>query len=261
MSFLNNFKDMVVLVTGGTKGIGLSVVELFSQAGATVYSTYLWGNNVNDLKERFSSYDNKPIFLRADVSDAEDTDKLIEKIKLESGRLDVFISNAAFASRFKERYSERDFINSIQYSAMPLFKYMDCMRKIFSRYPRYIVSLSSNGTDHYYEGYDYVAVSKSILEILTKYIGCREKININCVSPGLVDTEAFQSMFGEKMRTFMKTYAPAQWVEPIEIAKVIFSLCSGLMDAVSGQVIKVNKGQLFSDNSFTMYEVIKDAVK
>lgn len=62
-----------------------------------------------------------------------------------------------------------------------------------------MVAITSEGhRSCHITGYDYVAASKAVLETLTKYIGARENIIINCISPGVVDTEAFELVLARK---------------------------------------------------------------
>lgn len=104
---LNNLSEMTVLVTGGTKGIGRATVESFVKAGAKVYGTYFWGDNLDELENHFSQYLNRPVFLQADISDEETTTLLIEAIAQENKKIDILILNAAFAPQFKDTYKFR----------------------------------------------------------------------------------------------------------------------------------------------------------
>ncbi|MES2264404.1 MAG: SDR family oxidoreductase [Pseudomonadota bacterium] len=245
----NNFGEMTVLVTGGTKGIGRATVESFVKAGAKVYGTYFWGDNLDELEDHFSQYPNRPTFLQADTSDEEATVRLIEAIAQENKKIDALIVNAAFAPQFKDHYKFRELLDSIEHNAWPLVTYLDCIKQKLGQYPRYVVATTSEGhRSCHIQGYDYVAASKAVLEALTKYIGVRENIIINCISPGVVDTEAFELVFGKKAQTFIRKFDPEFIVQPEAVGNVSVALCSGLMDSVRGQVIPVDNGRMFTDN-------------
>lgn len=249
----NNFHEMTVLVTGGTKGIGRATVESFVKAGAKVYGTYFWGDNLDSLDQHFSKYANRPTFIRSDVRDEEATGRLIEAISHASRRIDVLVANAAFAPQFDGSYNLRALLDSIGHNAWPLVTYTNSIRSQFGEFPRYVVATTSEGhRSCHIVGYDYVAASKALLEALTKYISARGEIIINCISPGLVDTEAFELIFGQKAQAVIRKFAPHLMVEPEAVGNVAVALCSGLMDSVRGQVITVDNGKLFTDN-FTQW--------
>ena len=256
---LNNFGEMTVLVTGGTKGIGRATVESFVKAGAKVYGTYFWGDNLDELEKYFFQYPNRPVFLQADTSDADATAGLIKIIARENKKIDALIINAAFAPQFNESYKFRELLDSIEHNAWPLVTYIDCIKQHLGQYPRYVVATTSEGhRSCHIKGYDYVAASKAVLETLTKYIGSRENIIVNCISPGVVDTEAFELVFGKKAQTFIRKFDPDFIVKPEAVGNVSVALCSGLMDAVRGQVITVDNGRMFTDNFAKWIEMIDE---
>ncbi|EIS08347.1 putative short chain dehydrogenase domain protein [Yersinia pestis PY-48] len=121
-----------------------------------------------------------------------------------------------------------------------------------------MVAITSEGhRSCHITGYDYVAASKAVLETLTKYIGARENIIINCISPGVVDTEAFELVFGKKAQAFIRKFDPDFIVSPEAVGNVSVALCSGLMDAVRGQVITVDNGRMFTDNFTKWIDMIE----
>jgi len=246
---MNDFSAMTVLVTGGTKGIGRATVECFVKAGATVYGTYFWGDNLDEVEQHFAVYPNTPTFVRSDTKDEQAATQLIDAIAKDRDRIDIVIINAAFAPRFDESYRFRQLTDSIEHNAWPLVTYLDGIKRRLGHYPRYVVAITSEGhRDCHIPGYDYVAASKAVLEVLAKYMSAREGIIINCVSPGVVDTQAFELVFGEHAKAFIRTFPSDFVVEADAVGKVVIALCSGLMDAVRGQVIKVDNGGLFTDN-------------
>ncbi|WP_413726317.1 SDR family oxidoreductase [Sodalis sp. RH16] len=255
----NNFSEMVVLITGGTKGIGRATVEIFVKAGAKVYGTYYWGDNLTELEEYFSKYSNSPSFIYSDVKDENATYSLIKNIAKENQGIDIFIANAAFAPQFKENYEYRGLLNSIEHNAWPLISYLSNIKEVFGHCPRYVVAVTSEGhRSCYIEGYDYVAASKAVLETFAKYIAARDNVIINCVSPGVVDTEAFELVFGKKAQKFIRKFDPDFIIKPEAVGNVIMALCSGLMDSVRGQVILADNGKLFTDNFTKWIKMIDD---
>jgi len=251
------FKNKTVLVTGGTKGIGLACVKAFSGMGAKVYGTYLWGDNLDQLEQDFSSHICPPTFIQADASDERQSEALITSISQEFRSIDILISNVAFAPQFKETYQYRELEASIQHNAWPLITYLELIKKAFSHHPKHVVALTSEGhRSCHLDRYDYVAASKAVLESLVKYISAREEIIVNCISPGVVDTEAFDLVFGKNAQAFLKKHDPDFVIPAEDVANVAVALCSGLMDAVRGQIIKVDKGKMFTDTFLKWFNAL-----
>ena len=72
-----------------------------------------------------------------------------------------------------------------------MYQYSHDIHKLFGRWPRYVIGLSSGGPDHFYKNYDFVAASKAVMETLCRYMNYRlfdEDIRINVVRSRLVRT-------------------------------------------------------------------------
>ncbi len=164
----------VVLITGGTKGIGKAAALWFGRAGARCYLTYKWGSaDQAALSEEFAAAGApRPVLVEADVSVDEHTDRLLEVISGREQGVDVFISNVGFAQRTMSLadYRKRSLFKTLEYSTWPLIEYTRKIHTRFGRYPRHVVGISSDGPDHFYRGYDFVAASKALLEFFGRYL-------------------------------------------------------------------------------------------
>src|ERR1044071_8609883 len=144
-------RKRVVLVTGGSKGIGKEIAKKFASHGDQVVITYGWGSiEEDDLKREFTSAGlAEPFIMQADVINNEDTANLLSEINSCFGGIDVFISNVSFANLVKglDDYSEGSLLKSIEYSSWPMIEYPRQMKKIMGKYPKYVLSLSSHGPD------------------------------------------------------------------------------------------------------------------
>jgi NAD(P)-dependent dehydrogenase (short-subunit alcohol dehydrogenase family) len=244
-----SFQDMNVLVTGGTRGLGLAIGREFARAGATVFLTHRWGSvNEAELAGAFQAEGlAPPCIIECDASDSEATHALMATIKQQVGALDVVVSNVAFAklvhdlADLKRSALER----SLGYSAWPIVDLVQAAQEVIGRYPRYVVGISSDGAEICHEAYDLVGVSKAVLETLCRYLALRLKphgVRVNAIRPGFLDTASSRATFGDAVVEAIKEQVGELFLDPQDVARVCLALCSGYMDAVTGQVIVADEG-------------------
>jgi len=258
---INDYDGKAVLITGGTMGIGLATGLAFGKNGAHVYLTYAWGSaDEDEVRQKFADAGApEPVMLQADVAHDADTAPLMESIAKDHDGVEVFISNVSVVptARGLESYSRRAMFKSLEFCTWPLVSYLQQIQKVFGRYPRYVIGVSTDGMDHNLEGYEYVAVSKAVMEVLCRYLVKHlrgEDIRINCIRTRNVETESALQMHGRDYPAFVKKYASANhFLQPEEVGNVMLAMCSGMLDALSGQVINVDRGGPFSDTLMQLY--------
>jgi NAD(P)-dependent dehydrogenase (short-subunit alcohol dehydrogenase family) len=250
------------LITGGTKGIGLASALALAEAGARVFLTYKWGSvDLRELAGRFAALGAPtPGFHQADAAVEQDTERLMEELSGSTRGIDIFVSNVSFALRTQglEDYKKRSLFKTLEYSTWPLVDYTRRIKARFGRYPRYVVGISSDGPDHFYRGYDFVAAAKALLEFFSRYLSVHliaEGSRVNVLRFGTVDTESFRAIFGQEFFSFIQKQGAAggRILTPQDCGKAVLALCSGWLDAVNGQIISVDYGLPFQDNSMMRY--------
>jgi NAD(P)-dependent dehydrogenase (short-subunit alcohol dehydrogenase family) len=249
----NSLKGKAVLITGGTRGIGLATGLAFGRQGAVCTLTNRWGSADED--EILALFENAgapaPHIVQADASNDDDTTELLQAMKERHESIEVFVSNVALASIVKnfESYQKRALFKSIEYTAWPMFAYTRGIKKVFGKYPRYVIGMSSDGPEQYCTNYDYVAACKALMETLVRYISYHlagEDVRINVVRAGYVLTESLRATFGDEFEGFAQRFGMEKLVvTPDEVANVILALCSGLLDGVNGQIVMADRGTSF----------------
>jgi enoyl-[acyl-carrier-protein] reductase (NADH) len=250
-----------VLITGGTKGIGLACGLAYGSVGARTYLTNRWGSADEDaIRAAFAEVNApEPVILEADVSQDEDTETVMQRIKQDVGALEVMIANVSFAhvSEHHDDLSLKGLKRSLEYSAWPFVAYLQHAKRCFGRLPRYAIGMSSRGPEYFLPGYDFVAASKAVMETFCRYLTSDlldEDIRINVLRANPVETESLEATFGPEFAPFCKKwYAEGFFIQPREVAEAALALSSGLMDGIRGQVLLLDRGFGFSDNVVRLF--------
>ena len=242
------FADRVALVTGASGGIGAAVCASLVSEGAHVVGVF--GENPTRLDALAQSLRETPGRLTAvgaDLAVATECAKVVSEAAAEGGRLDILVNCAGVTSdglllRASPAAVDASLavnLQSVIHCSRAALKPM--LRQRFGR----IVSLGSVVAAMGNTGQSVYAAAKAGLEgftrSLAKEVG-RKGVTVNCVSPGLIETEMTQSMDPEHKKRALEAIATGRFGTPEDVAAAVAFLCAQEASYVTGAVLQVNGG-------------------
>jgi len=242
------FSGKIVVVTGGTRGIGRAVSLRFAQQGAQVTAAYLINDEAaRSLVEEASDLPGEIRVLKVDVRSAEGAVALMDAASAESGHIDVLVNNAGILrDAYLAMMSERDWADVIEGNLYPLFHCCKWgVRKMIARKQGTIVTIASISAFTGNPGQTNYAASKGAAVSFTRSLA-REVgpmgIRVNTVAPGLIDTEMIASLKPELVKGIIKSSSLRRIGKPEDVAEAVAFLASDRSAYITGQCLIVDGG-------------------
>lgn len=235
---MSEFQDKVVIVTGGTKGIGLAISKEFSEAGAKVYA--LGRNEPAD-------FDTNLNFKQCDISDFENVQSVFTEIHKETGSIDILVNNAGITKdNLLLRMNEADWDSVISINLKGVFNTCKNVAKIMmsQRQGRIINIGSIVGTTGNAGQVNYSA-AKAGLAGLTKSLAkelATRNILVNLISPGYVITDMTAKLNEDQIKAFTDNIPLKRGAQASEVAKVVKFFASKDSGYITGQILHVDGG-------------------
>lgn len=242
--------EKVVLVTGGSKGIGAATVEVFAGHNYNIVLNYAHDDeSAKKVKDRIeSTYPVSVLLAKADVSKIEDVQNMVEMAIQTFGHIDVLVNNAGIAidQTFEDK-TDVEFRKVLDVNLVgPFLVSKEVGKRMQEQGHGKIINVSStNGIDTLYpESMDYDA-SKAGLISLTRNLATTfaPNVQVNAVAPGWVNTEMNKELDVEFIKEEEKKILLARFAEPKEIASVIYFLTTKEADYINGSIIRVDGGK------------------
>lgn len=235
----------VVIVTGGTRGIGLEIVRTFCESGATVV---LFGSREETVLKAVEELKNEGKQVKGyfpDLSDYESVQSVIEEVHNLYGHIDVLVNNAGISAnkKIKETTSE-DFKNIMDLNVNAIFNTSKAVVSFMKENKGGVILNTSSMVSIYGQpsGVGY-PTSKFAVNGITKSLA-RElapfNIRVNAVAPGVTNTDMVAKLPKEMIEPLIKTIPLGRIGEPKDIANAFLFLASDMASYITGVILSVD---------------------
>lgn len=241
---------MTALITGSSRGIGAATAIELGQTGHTIAINYKSNREAAEsVKSRILSCGGRAEIFQADISDPSDVNRLFSEIEQTLGGVDILINNAGTSHIGLIQDMTDDEV--IKLTNVNLIGAMLCSKRAIKHMVRQKSGVIINISSMWGEvgascEVVYSACKAGIIgftKALAKELG-PSGIRVNCVSPGLIDTDMNSELTKEDIASLCDDTPLLRIGTPHDVASVIAFLASDDASFVTGQIVPVNGGYI-----------------
>ena len=241
-------KKKVALITGGSRGIGKAVAELFMKEGAKVVIT---SKNQKQLQQTSKEIGN-PFFVAGDVRNENDVKNVINKTIKKFGRIDILVNNVGVLPKMKplDKITEKEWNEIIDVNLNGHFRFTKYVIPQMKKNGGSIINISSDAGLKAFENFyaDAYAAAKAAIILLTKSWAleyAKNNIRVNCVCAAVVDTDMTRNLWlntKEKRQITAAEHPLGRIGTGEDVAKAVLYFASDDSSWTTGAILPVDGG-------------------
>lgn len=239
-----------ILITGGSRGIGKSIVEVLFNNGANIGFTFSSSESAaNEIAKNLNSSSQKCIAYKSDASKLDQCENLVESFLNDFETIDVLINNAGITKdNLLMRMSEDDFEKVMEVNLKSVFNMTKACQRVFLKNRKgSIINMSSVVGVKGNAGQSNYAASKAGIigfsKSIAQELGSRS-IRCNVIAPGFIKTEMTDNLSDSVIESWTENIPLKRPGESNDVANLCLFLASDLSSYITGQVINVDGGLL-----------------
>jgi 3-oxoacyl-[acyl-carrier protein] reductase len=246
-----SFANKVVLVTGGSRGMGAAILEGFAAAGSVCVVNYLAdpdGHNRRDAEqtaERLGRHGVPVHIFDADVSRYDEVAGLMKRVAEEAGGLDVLVNNAGILrDRTVKKMTPGEWHSVLQTNLDGVFYCSKLGAEILRDGGRIVNVASIAGVVGFHGQANYAAAKAGVIA-LTKVLAkelARRGITVNAVAPGVIQTPMVAGFKPEVLAEYEKQIPVGRVGRPEEVAHAVLFFACEESSYITGQTLPITGG-------------------
>lgn len=235
------FKDKIVLITGGSSGIGMATAFLFAKNGADIAITYKSNKRGAEfVLDQIKRMGRKSIIIKADLSRDEDAKKAVKCVIKEFKKIDILINNAGrYIDGDEWNLKSETWLKSLKQNLVSVMSVSKYTTGFFKKQGNGIIVnvASKHGIFGHADSISYGAAKAGIINVTQSYSKLLAPFGgrANSVSPGAVNTGYWLTAPKEELEARLAKIPKHKLLEPEDVAKKIVFLCSDEASSINGQ--------------------------
>lgn len=256
---VKRFQEQVVIITGASRGIGRGIADLFASEGAKLVLVGRDEAQLNLVKTDIENKGEKAIYVKADVSNPEDMEKMVEQALQEYGKIDILCHNAGIYPHARlENMTLEEWQKVIDVNLTGTFLAVKaCIPTMKNQSCGKIVVISSiSGPQTALPGYSHYTASKGGVAGFIKTAAvelAKYKININAIEPGTIMTEGLDATGEDHINKMLRAIPLGRLGTPEDIALAVMFLASNESNYITGQSLIIDGGQTLPESHYFEY--------
>ncbi|MBU2712665.1 3-oxoacyl-ACP reductase FabG [Zooshikella harenae] len=250
---MSQFSNQVVVVTGGTKGIGKGIVDYFAVENANVVFVGRDQKQGAQLVEHYKKQDKHVVFFQGDLTDRQSQQELVTFIYNAYGRLDVLCCCAGiYPSTTMDKITESEWDAVLNTNLKSVFftikGFLPLMKE--QNYGRVVLMSSITGPFTGYPGWTHYGASKAAMLGFMRSAALEfvsHNVTINAVLPGNILTESLLDQGEDYIKAVAQAIPTGKLGTPHDIARAVAFFASQDASFITGQTLVVDGGQLLPE--------------